>query len=256
MEAGVYYLCLAAAVASALGWVFEQRDGDSIIALRLVTRVARKEFFNLFASVAPFTSRFPTACFLQVSLNKFRGRGCGCLTFETAAHAVADETILCRKVLPAPNKPTKTSRTEVPIAAVLWATVRRVGLPHSNTTVLLSRCSGIAWKVNRTHRATSIAVVTLWCSCEVAQCFAQYQLGAARWAALGDFCRLLCRSVFRHGKSGRRKLRPCQSYVRGQYLCPCSEPNLQYFRSQHRWRQEGISILVYASNTRAVPVVL
>ena len=131
------YLCLAAAVASALGRVFEQRDGDPVIALRLVTRVARKELLNLFASVTCVTSRFLTACFLQVSLNKLGRRGCGCLTFETAAHAVADETIFRCKILPAPNKPTKTSRTEIPIAAVLWAAVRRVSLPHSNATVIL-----------------------------------------------------------------------------------------------------------------------
>lgn len=66
----MYYLCLAAAAASALGWIFEERDGDPVIAPRLVTSVARKELLNLLASVAPSISCVPTACCLQVSLDE------------------------------------------------------------------------------------------------------------------------------------------------------------------------------------------
>eukprot|EP01043_Picozoa_sp_COSAG02_P058343 COSAG02_NODE_7245_length_3094_cov_7.411137_3_plen_77_part_00 len=64
------YLCLATAIASALSWVFEQRDCDPIITPRLITRVPRKEFLNLLASITTLTSCFPTACFLQVSLDE------------------------------------------------------------------------------------------------------------------------------------------------------------------------------------------
>ena len=70
MEKAGAYLCLATAVASSLVGIFDQRDGNPVIATRLITRVARKELLNLLASVSSLASRFPNVSFLQVSLDE------------------------------------------------------------------------------------------------------------------------------------------------------------------------------------------